>query len=57
MFFDVQVEADSGDIGGLYSHEYHLLNPLEEDAVQQCVRLFPVKWLSFGRRERDVERK
>jgi prolyl-tRNA synthetase len=29
-------EASSGDMGGNYSHEYHLANPLGEDTVATC---------------------
>jgi len=32
----VQVEADSGNIGGSLSHEYHVISPVGEDTLLQC---------------------
>ncbi len=32
----VQVEADSGNIGGNLSHEYHVLSPTGEDTLLRC---------------------
>ena len=32
----VRVEADTGQIGGTLSHEYHLLADVGEDAIISC---------------------
>lgn len=36
----VKIDADTGNMGGKISHEYHLITPIGEDSIVSCIRCF-----------------